>query len=83
MYSRLYKTEKEITTKQVAEHLFDFAEKVYEKSNGNVLEIPALKSEPQQKQAKFSFEYYSLLHSIITLIAWNNLDATKKQQSSR
>ena len=81
MYSKFYKTEKEITTKQVAEHLFDFAEKVYEKSNGNVLEIPALKSEPQKKQAKFSFEYYSLLHSIITLIAWNSLDATKNQQN--
>ena len=81
MYSKFYKNEKEITTKQVAEHLFDFAEKVYEKSNGNVLEIPALKSEPQKKQAKFSFEYYSLLHSIITLIAWNSLDATKNQQN--
>ena len=81
MYSKLYKTEKEITTKQVAEHLFDFAEKVYDKSIGNVLEIPALKSEPQQKQAKFSFEYYCLLHSIITLIAWHNLDATKIQRN--
>ena len=81
MYSKLYKTEKEITTKQVAEHLFDFAEKVYEKSNGNVLEIPALKSEPPKKQAKFSFEYYCLLHSIITLIAWNSLNATKTQRN--
>ncbi len=50
MYSKLYKTEKEITTKQIAEHLFDFAEKVYEKSNGNVLEIPALKSEPKKNR---------------------------------
>jgi hypothetical protein len=81
MYSKLYKTEKEITTKQVAEHLFDFAEKVYKKSNGNVLEIPVLKSEPQQKKAKFSFEYYCLLHSIVTLIAWSNLDATKIQRN--
>ena len=40
-----------------------------------------MKSEPQKKQAKFSFEYYSLLHSIITLIAWNSLDATKNQQN--
>lgn len=81
MYSKLYKTEKEITAKQVAEHLFDFTKKVYEKSIGNVLEIPALESESTPKKARFSFEYYCLLHSIITLIAWNTLNATKKQQN--
>ena len=81
MNSKFYKTEKEITTKQIAEFLCDFAEKIYEKSKGNVIEIPALKSAPKKIQAKLSFEYYSLLHSIITLIAWNNLDATKDQQN--
>ena len=81
MYSKFYKTEKEITTKQVAEYLVDFAEKVYEKSKGNVIKIPALKSAPPKIQAKLSFEYYALLHSVITLIAWNNLDATKDQQN--
>ena len=81
MYSKLYKTEKEITAKQVAEHLFDFTKKVYEKSIGNVLEIPALESESTPKKAKFSFEYYCLLHSMITLIAWNSLNATKTQQN--
>ncbi|MFC1837418.1 hypothetical protein ACFLYW_01900 [Thermodesulfobacteriota bacterium] len=81
MYSNLYKNKKEITTRQVAEHLFDFAEKIYEKSKGNVLEIPVLKSEPPPKQAKFGFEYYCLLHSMITLIAWNSLDATKNQRN--
>ena len=80
MYSNLYKNKKKVTTKQVAEHLFDFAEKLYEKSNGNVLEIPVLKSESPQKKAKFSFEYYCLLHSMITLIAWNSLNATKNQR---
>jgi len=80
MYSKFYKTEKKITTRQVAEHLFDFAEKIYKKSNYNVLEIPILKSEPPKKRVKFSFEYYCLLHSIITLIAWNSLDATKTQR---
>jgi hypothetical protein len=81
MYSKFYKNEKEITTKQVAGHLFDLAEKIYAKSKGNVTKIPALQSAPKKIQAKLSFEYYSLLHSIITLIAWNNLDATKKQQN--
>jgi len=81
MYPKFYKTEKEITTRQVAEHLFNFAVKVYEKSLGNFLAIPALKSASPTKKAKFSFEYYSLLHSIITLIAWNMLDATKDQQN--
>jgi hypothetical protein len=81
MYSSLYKNQKEVTTKEVAEHLFDFAEKVYKKSNANVLDIPALKSEPKNKQAKISFEYYCMLHSMITLIAWNSLDATKVQRN--
>jgi len=81
MAPKFYKTEKEVTTKQVAEHLFDFAVKVFKKSQGNVLEIPAMKSASPPKKAQFSFEYYSLLHSIITLIAWNMLDATKKQQN--
>ena len=81
MYPESHKTEKEITTRQVAEHLVGFAEKIYENSLGNVFEIPALKSAPPQKKAKLSFEYYSLLHSIITLIAWNMLDATKDRQN--
>ena len=67
MYSKLYKTEKEITTKQVAEYLFDFAEQVYEKSNGNVLEIPALKSEPQKNRQNLVLNitpcFIQLLHS--------------------
>ena len=40
MNSKFYKTEKEITTKQIAEFLCDFAEKIYEKSKGNVIKIP-------------------------------------------
>lgn len=81
MCAKLHKTEKEITTKQVAEHLFEFAEKIYEKSQGTIFGIPALQSAPLAKKAKLSFEYYSLLHAIITLIAWNMLDATKDQQN--
>lgn len=81
MYTNLYKNEKEVTAKQVAEQLFDFAEKVYKKSNKNVLEIPALKSDSPPKKAKFSFEYYCLLHSIITLIAWSSLDVNKNQRN--
>jgi hypothetical protein len=55
MYSKFYKNEKEITTKQVAGHLFDLAEKIYAKSKGNVTKMPALQSAPK----KTSFNYYT------------------------